>query len=106
MTRTRIVKRPSLREFYYLIAIEHPQDCTPAGLESYQIPASQRAVFECRGKVPDSIVQAEMYAFTQWLPALGYIHAHAPELKVYPPESDGSSDDQTCEFWLPIREKA
>jgi AraC family transcriptional regulator len=101
-----VEQNPTEREFYYLIAIEHPQDCTPAGLESYHIPASQWAVFVCRGKVPDSIVRAEMYAFTEWLPASGYTHANAPEIEVYPPESDGSSDDNYCEFWLPIREKA
>ena len=95
---------PTERSFYYLIGIETPQDCTAAGLESYQIPASQWAVFECRGKVPDAIVQAEMYAFTEWLPASGYVHANAPEIEVYPPESDGSSEGNYCEFWLPIVE--
>jgi AraC family transcriptional regulator len=93
---------PSKREFYYLIGIESAQDCTALGLESYHIPASQWAVFECRGKVPDSIVQAEMYAFMEWLPASGYVHANAPEMEVYPPESDGGSEDNYCEFWLPI----
>ena len=93
---------PSKRDFYYLIGIESPRDCADLGLESHQIPASQWAVFECRGKVPDSIVQAEMYAFTEWLPASGYVHANAPEMEVYPPESDGSSEDNYCEFWLPI----
>jgi len=96
---------PARREFYYLIGIETPQDCTALGLESYQVPASRWAVFECHGKVPDAIVQAEMYAFTEWLPASGYVHANAPEMEVYPPESDGSSEDKTCEFWLPIRDK-
>ena len=93
---------PSKRDFYYWIGIESPRDCADLGLESHLVPASQWAVFECHGKVPDSIVQAEMYAFTEWLPASGYIHANAPELEVYPPESDGSSEDNYCEFWLPI----
>jgi AraC family transcriptional regulator len=97
---------PANRKFHYLIGIESPQDCTAMGLEGHPIPASQWAVFECRGKVPDSIVRAEMYAFTEWLPASGYIHANAPEIEVYPPESDGSQEDNYCEFWLPITEKA
>jgi AraC family transcriptional regulator len=97
-----VERDPTERNFYYLIGIEIPQDCTAAGLESHPIPASQWAVFECHGKVPDSIVQAEMYAFTEWLPASGYAHANAPEMEVYPPESDGNSDDNYCEFWLPI----
>ena len=56
---------PAKRDFYYLIGIETPQDCTALGLESYQVPASRWAIFECHGKVPDAIVQAEMYAFME-----------------------------------------
>jgi AraC family transcriptional regulator len=95
---------PTKREFYYLIGVEHPGDCPALGLESYQVPASRWAVFECRGKVPDSIAEAEMYAFMEWLPSSRYVHANAPEMEVYPPESDGSSEDNYCEFWLPILE--
>ncbi len=100
-----VEKDPMNREFYYLIAIEKPEDYTDTELEIYQVPASQWAVFECRGKVPESIVQAEIFAFTEWLPASEYIHANAPEMEVYPPESDGQSDDNYCEFWLPIKKK-
>jgi AraC family transcriptional regulator len=98
-----VEKDPTNRDFYYLIAVEKPQDCKNIELESYQVPASQWAVFECRGKVPESIVQAEIFAFTQWLPASEFIHANAPEIEVYPPESDGQSEDNYCEFWLPIK---
>jgi AraC family transcriptional regulator len=91
---------PAKREFYYMIAIE---DADPvADLETYSVPASQWAVFECHGPVPGSIVQAEMHAFMEWLPNSEYVHANAPEMEVYPPGSDGSSEDSYCEFWLPI----
>jgi AraC family transcriptional regulator len=98
-------KDPAKREFYYLIAIENPQDCAVTKLENYSVPASQWAVFECRGKVPDAIVKAEMYAFMEWLPNSEFVHANAPEMEVYPPESNGSSEDNYCEFWLPIKRK-
>jgi AraC family transcriptional regulator len=98
-----VEKDPTNRAFYYLIGMEKPKGCTTMELESYQVLASQWAVFECRGKVPDSIVKAEIYAFTEWLPASGFVHANAPEMEVYPPESDGGSDDNYCEFWLPIK---
>ena len=98
-----VEKDPAKREFYYLIAIESPGPV--AELETYRVPPSQWAVFECHGPVPGSIVKAEMYAFMEWLPNSGYVHANAPEMEVYPPESDGSSDND-CEFWLPITEKA
>ena len=100
-----VAKDPSNREFFYLIAIEKPEDCVVSDLEVYQIPASQWAVFECWGKVPESIVKSEIYAFTEWLPASKYEHAKAPEMEVYFPGTDGSSEKSYCEFWLPIIQK-
>jgi AraC family transcriptional regulator len=95
---SRVENDPTGRDFYYMIAVELPPDRAVHGLESYQVPAAQWAVFECRGEVPDSIVSAEMYAFMEWLPSSGFEHANAPEMEVYPPGSN-----TYCEFWLPIR---
>jgi AraC family transcriptional regulator len=92
---------PACREFYYLIAIEKPPVALSDTLETYRVPAALWAVFECIGKVPDSIVEAEIYAFTQWLPASGCEHASAPEMEVYPEGESG--EDYRCEFWLPVR---
>ena len=44
-----------------------------------------------------SLVSAEMYAFMEWLPKSGYIHAFAPELEVYL-----ANEKDSVEFWLPI----
>lgn len=103
-----VERDPTKRQFYYLIGVESPGPV--AGLETYAVPAARWAVFECHGPVPGSIVAAEMYAFMEWLPNSQYVHAHAPEMEVYPPRSDGSepdgsSEDSYCEFWLPIRDK-
>lgn len=96
-----VAENPANRAFYYLIGVELPEGADSNGLEVYETPAGQWEVFECRGQIPFSIVEAEMYAFMEWLPASGYEHAHAPEMEVYP---DGeSSDDYVCEFWLPVR---
>jgi AraC family transcriptional regulator len=101
-----VTEDPTKRDFYYFIAVEKPDNYSGKDLESYHVPASKWAVFECLGKVPEAIVEAEIYAFTEWLPASEFIHAYAPEMEVYPPESDGQKDDNYCEFWLPIKEKA
>ncbi len=103
-----VERDPAKREFYYMIAIENPLDREVPDLERYWVPAAQWAVFECRGKVPESIVKAEMFAFMEWLPNSNFVHANAPEMEVYPPESDGSSEDNdinVCEFWLPVKVK-
>jgi AraC family transcriptional regulator len=87
---------PSNRAFAYMIAIEKPDGVmVPEGLESHRVSAARWAAFECRGEVPESIVQTEMYVFTEWLPASRYTHAFAPEMEVY-------LGDGGCEFWLPI----
>jgi len=97
---SRVEQDPAKREFYYMIAVEVPEGsatAVPDELEGYQVPASHWAVFECRGQAPESIVKSEIYAFTQWLPASGFVHAPAPEMEVYPRHTG-----DYCEFWLPI----
>lgn len=104
---SRVEKDPANRAFYYMIAIENPSRVTLEELESFRVPAAAWAVFPCLGPLPDAIVAAEIYAFTQWLPASGFVHALAPEMEVYPPNS-GESDSPAhiCEFWLPIARRA
>ncbi|HHX63817.1 MAG TPA: GyrI-like domain-containing protein [Chloroflexi bacterium] len=102
---SRVEADPANRSFHYMIAVERPEGATgtlPEGLEVYRVPACRWAAFECRGSVPDAIVAAEIYAFTEWLPASGYGHAAAPEMEVYFPGIDGGSPDCYCEFWLPL----
>ncbi len=96
---------PTNRAFYYMIAIEKPEKVSEE-LEIYHVPASEWAVFECVGKVPDAIVKSEIYAFTEWLTSSEYEHAKAPEMEVYFPGNDGRTDDSYCEFWLPITERS
>lgn len=100
---SRVERDPANRAFDYMIAVEVPEDGAPvAGLELYRVPATRWAVFECRGRIPDAIVASEMYAFMEWLPSSGYVHAPAPEMEVYYPGDSGPK--HYCEFWLPITE--
>jgi AraC family transcriptional regulator len=93
---SRVEQDPSNRDFYYMIAVEKPEgSVVPNGFEVYRVPKAQWAAFECRGQIPESIIQTEMYAFLQWLPSSGYEHALAPEMEVY-------LAGDACEFWLPI----
>ncbi len=93
---SRVERDPSNRDFYYMIAVEKPEDgVIPDNFEVYRVPETQWAAFECRGQIPESIVQTEMYAFMEWLPSSGYEHALVPEMEVY-------LAGDACEFWLPI----
>jgi AraC family transcriptional regulator len=97
---SRVEADPGRREFSFLIAVEVPKTADTGDLERTTVPASHWAVFEAHGPVPDALVEAEMYAFAEWLPASGYDHAQAPEMEVYPPSPDAQP---YCEFWLPVK---
>jgi AraC family transcriptional regulator len=99
-----VEKDPSNRSFFFHIGIESGPDPAEHGLEEVRVPASKWAVFENQGPMPQALVAAEMYAFTEWLPNSGYIHASVPEMEVYPP-CDAPQESTLVEFWLPIGEK-
>lgn len=91
--------------FSYAIAIE-ASDRNPAGLESFELPASAWAIFESCGVLPDSIQNTWKAIFTEWFPGSGYEHAGTPDMEVYPLETNQKNDGNTyCEIWVPIRRK-
>ena len=93
---SRVENAPDKRDFFFYIAAECAAD--GAGeFETFTIPAAQWAIFQSRGSVEKALFEAEMYAFMEWLPSSGYIHAAAPELEVYP-----ARDGELVEFWLPV----
>ncbi len=94
---SRVEKDPSVRAFDFYIAAECREDIPDASLESFTVPACEWAIFSNTGEQPGALIDAEMYAFTQWLPASAYRHANAPELEVYP-----ARDENLVEFWLPL----
>jgi AraC family transcriptional regulator len=100
---SRVEQDPNKRDFNYMIAVEVAAAAETGDMETYTVPACRWAVFECRGAVPAAIVTAEIYAFSEWLPASGYTHDFAPEMEVYPPSSPAESSEPCTEFWLPIR---
>lgn len=93
---SRVEDDPSNRDFYFYVATEFSGNDI-GNFETFSIPASQWAIFESKGDVSSALFEAEMYAFHEWLPSSGYLHAKAPELEVYP-----ARDSQIVEFWLPI----
>lgn len=99
-----VEKDPDNRSFDFYIAIESEKNIDAYDLEEYIVPASKWAIFKNCGKMPDSLVESEMYAFREWLPNSKYIHANVPEMEVYPPYT-GSQESILNEFWLPIIEK-
>lgn len=88
---------PAIRAFNFYIATEIIDEINTDKLERFIIPECTWAIFSNRGNLPMALIEAEMYAFMEWLPASQYNHAHAPELEVYP-----VNDNSSVEFWIPI----
>ncbi|WP_175498699.1 GyrI-like domain-containing protein [Paenibacillus sp. NFR01] len=103
---SRVEKNPDDRSFYFYIATE--SETIPADLENelerFTVPAADWAIFRNCGEIPEALIQAEMYAFGQWLPGSPYVHAPLPEIEAYPP-GDGTTSGTLCEFWLPVVHK-
>jgi AraC family transcriptional regulator len=91
---------PSNREFHFYVAVEPERELADSRFEEYAVPASTWAIFRTEGVMPDALIEAEIHAFRDWLPASGYVHAYAPELEVYPPSQNDHGVQ--VEFWLPI----
>ena len=73
-------------------------------LQTYTIPANKWAVFTVRGSLSGKehpIDAMWTRITTEWFPTCGYKRVADYEIEVYPP-GDTSSDDYTCEIWIPI----
>jgi AraC family transcriptional regulator len=90
-------------DFDYYIAVATEQK-TPDDMISYTVPSCTWAVFDCVGAMPNSIQDLQKRIVSEWLPSSGYEYANAPDIEVYPP-GDQFSSNYRCEVWLPITKK-
>lgn len=75
----------------------------PEGLESFEIPAGQYAVFAYKGPAHDaSIFQ---YIFSSWLPASGYVLDDRPHFERLGPKYRNHHPDSEEEIWIPVRSR-
>ncbi|MEI6874751.1 MAG: GyrI-like domain-containing protein [Spirochaetota bacterium] len=97
---------PRSAAFTYLIAVEVEagQAGFPEGWIDLTIPASNWAVFPCRGPIPESIQSTWPRIMAEWFPTSGYERVPAPDLEVYPAE-DPAHPEIHAEIWVPIGKK-
>lgn len=90
--------------FTYFVAVESEGNIIPSGMTRYTVPACTWAVFTSVGPLPQTIQDLEIKIFQEWLHPSEYMHADAPDLEVYF-EGDTTSNDYTCEVWIPVVKK-
>lgn len=92
------------RVFDYLIADDYlPFKEIPEGCEAKVIPASQWAVFPCRGPLPGALQEINTRMWSEWLPnCREYALAGNYNIEMYAPPAE-KPEDNYCEIWLPVK---
>jgi len=91
-------------KFNYLIGVDKLDKEIVGDFEINEIPAHTWAVFDCIGKLPQSVQKVVERVHREWFPATGYEQAEGPEVEVYFP-GDTNSDNYKAELWIPIIKK-
>lgn len=71
------------------------------GLENFDVPAADWAVFVVKGPIHPNLQEAWKRIFSEWFPATGFQHAYLPEFEVYKSKEVDKPDTLT-EIWIPI----
>ncbi len=92
-------KDPSVRSFYFYIAVETDEISNQGEYEVYRVKPYEWAIFTCDGHDINALMECEMHAWAEWLPNNSlYEHDNGPELEV-------CFDENKIEYGLPIRRK-
>lgn len=93
------------KNFDYWIADNYvPWEEIPEGCEAYRIPGG-RAIFTCRGALPDSLQSVNTKIWSEWLPALrGYALAGNYSIEAYAPPAEKPEDTLSC-IWIPLKKE-
>ena len=89
-------------EFERWAAVEvSDYDEVPFGLETFDLPEGQYAVFDYKGLNTDSAIY--QYIFKQWLPQSAYQLDHRPHFEVLGEKYKNNDPESEEEIWIPIR---
>lgn len=91
-------------EFERWAAVEvSDYDEVPFGLETFDLPEGQYAVFDYKGLNTDSAIY--QYIFKQWLPQSAYQLDQRPHFEVLGEKYKNNDPESEEEIWIPIRKK-
>lgn len=92
--------------FRYLIAGQYLGGSIPAGMQTYDFPAMDWAVFPCQGPLPGALQSVNTKIFQQWLPNNSdYEIALGANIEWYSPEGSPRDADYQSAIWVPVRKK-
>ncbi len=94
-------------EFDYMVAGRYTGGEVPAGMEVFEIPVMDWAIFNCTGAIPKALQNLNTRIFKEWLPTNGkYEIAAGYNIEWYDTQNGEMSDpDYKSAIWVPVKEK-
>lgn len=93
------------KTFEYSIAAKCKENCiVPKGYRINEIPKRTWAVFECVGKMPDSIQETWHKIVTEFFPTADYEPTCEIDIEDYP-DGDVTADDYKSYIWVTVKKK-
>lgn len=69
-----------------------------------EIPSYTYAVFQCKGKMPEAMIETYKKICTEFFPQSNYEYCSGVEFEVYP-SNDVNDPNYYCEVWVAVKEK-
>ena len=93
--------------FRYLIAGRYTGGDVPEGMELYEFPMGQWAVFDCIGPMPEALQSLSNRIFQQWLPGNPeYELSGNASIEWYDCTGDMTDPDYHSAIWIPVKAKS
>ncbi|TFD99472.1 AraC family transcriptional regulator [Jeotgalibacillus salarius] len=91
-------------ELDHYIGVASTEAC-PEHFECLEVQASTWAVFEAKGKFPDTLQNVWGRIYSEWFPTNPYEQAEGPEI-LWNEQPDTTVPDFRSEIWIPVKKKS
>lgn len=92
--------------FCYFIAGEYQGGKIPEGMQLYEFPEMDWAVFPCQGPLPGALQSVNTKIFQEWLPNNPKYEIAVPaNIEWYSPEGMPDADDYRSAIWIPVKKR-
>ena len=92
-------------KFRYLIAGEYKGGEVPPGMELYEFPVGDWAVFDITGPCPGALQSANTKIFTEWLPGNPDYELSGNANVEWYADGDPAAADYKSAIWIPVKKK-
>ena len=92
-------------KFRYLIAGEYKGGEVPLGMELYEFPVGDWAVFDITGPCPGALQSTNTKIFTEWLPGNPDYEISGNANVEWYADGDPAAADYRSAIWIPVKKK-